>query len=355
MRNTLSTDDFTSLLDFLHDMYQLRELPAFHRHAVTALRELAPADVAAYSATDMTRTHPTEHLTDPAGVGDDVAEGYEKFVYQHPLLPLFDRGAQDVVKIADLLSRPKFHDLGIYEEFFHPLRIEHQIAFTVQVDASWVLALSLNRAMVDFSERERQLLACASPHIRQAYKNAEAFTSFSQEARILSQTAQPSQSAVVTMTPGGRVLPPSPHAEALITRYFGAQTRHTLPDGLQRWAQRQRELLDSGVRPAPLVIEKDQSRLTVRMMLDEWSTLLLLTEDSSHIRPEALRSFGLTTRQVQVLEWLVLGKTNAEIGEILDLSPRTVQKHLENIYQKLGIGTRTAAVNRVWEIIRAHR
>lgn len=61
------------------------------------------------------------------------------------------------------------------------------------------------------------------------------------------------------------------------------------------------------------------------------------------------RSFGelpVTQREREVLEWLAAGKTDREIGEILGLSPRTVQKHLQHIYEKLGVETRTAAVMR---------
>ena len=47
---------------------------------------------------------------------------------------------------------------------------------------------------------------------------------------------------------------------------------------------------------------------------------------------------------MQVLRWVACGKTNRDIGDILGLSPRTVNKHLEHIYEKLGVETRTAAV-----------
>jgi DNA-binding CsgD family transcriptional regulator len=54
----------------------------------------------------------------------------------------------------------------------------------------------------------------------------------------------------------------------------------------------------------------------------------------------------VTAREREVLEWLAAGKTDREIGEILAMSPRTVQKHLQHIYEKLGVETRTAAVMR---------
>lgn len=55
---------------------------------------------------------------------------------------------------------------------------------------------------------------------------------------------------------------------------------------------------------------------------------------------------GLTLREGEVMSWLACGKTDAEIAALLSISPRTVQKHLEHIYVKLGVETRTAAVMR---------
>jgi DNA-binding CsgD family transcriptional regulator len=55
----------------------------------------------------------------------------------------------------------------------------------------------------------------------------------------------------------------------------------------------------------------------------------------------------LTPREREVLDWVAAGKTNRDIAAILSASPRTVEKHLERIYEKLGVETRTAAVMRV--------
>jgi DNA-binding CsgD family transcriptional regulator len=54
----------------------------------------------------------------------------------------------------------------------------------------------------------------------------------------------------------------------------------------------------------------------------------------------------LTPRECDVLRWLAAGKTDADIGALLGISVRTVHKHLEHIYVKLGVETRTAAVMR---------
>jgi DNA-binding response OmpR family regulator len=55
--------------------------------------------------------------------------------------------------------------------------------------------------------------------------------------------------------------------------------------------------------------------------------------------------FQLTEREMEVLRWVACGKTNRDIGDILGLSPRTVNKHLEHVYVKLGVETRTAATS----------
>ena len=60
----------------------------------------------------------------------------------------------------------------------------------------------------------------------------------------------------------------------------------------------------------------------------------------------ALAEVPLTAREREVLRWLAGGKTDRDIGDILGISPRTVHKHLQRIYEKLGVETRTAAVVR---------
>lgn len=62
--------------------------------------------------------------------------------------------------------------------------------------------------------------------------------------------------------------------------------------------------------------------------------------------------FTLTQREAEVLLWLSRGKTNRDIGEILGMKPRTVNKHLEHIFEKLGVETRTAAAAAALNIAR---
>lgn len=60
-------------------------------------------------------------------------------------------------------------------------------------------------------------------------------------------------------------------------------------------------------------------------------------------RPELLRVLGLTMQESHIMHWLIQGKRNSEIASILSSKTRTVQKHVQNIFSKLGVETRTAA------------
>jgi DNA-binding NarL/FixJ family response regulator len=67
--------------------------------------------------------------------------------------------------------------------------------------------------------------------------------------------------------------------------------------------------------------------------------------------PEPLRSLGLTPRVAEVLLWVAQGKTNADIATILGISESTVKKHLLEIFEQVGVETRSAATLRAIEVL----
>lgn len=71
---------------------------------------------------------------------------------------------------------------------------------------------------------------------------------------------------------------------------------------------------------------------------------MALTASACPQAPSPIRTRQLTRREDDVMRWLSCGKTDADIAALLAISPRTVHKHLEHIYEKLGVETRTAAV-----------
>lgn len=118
-----------------------------------------------------------------------------------------------------------------------------------------------------------------------------------------------------------------------------------LPEGLRGWFQRW--LRQSGTPDSEMASHRLAPGFAVRIHVCESTEeyLLLLQREDAQWTPETLRDkLKLTFREAEILMWIARGKTNKEIGIILATSPRTVNKHLEHIFEKLGVSTRAAAV-----------
>jgi DNA-binding NarL/FixJ family response regulator len=99
----------------------------------------------------------------------------------------------------------------------------------------------------------------------------------------------------------------------------------------------------------PLELEQEGGVLTVYAFADPddpGQRFLLLQERCVGVSSARFAALPVTSRERQVLTWLTAGKTDREIAAILGLSVRTIQKHLEHVYVKLGVETRTAAAMR---------
>jgi DNA-binding CsgD family transcriptional regulator len=125
----------------------------------------------------------------------------------------------------------------------------------------------------------------------------------------------------------------SPPALRLLREFFPAEPSARVPAEIAEW-------LDGGA--AERLIRRHGVR---RLIIERNANSLVFQEQHDTGR--------LTERECDVLSWVARGKTNAEIAELLRLAPSTVRKHLENVYAKLGVSTRTAAVARFLGLIDA--
>ncbi|HEY4282952.1 MAG TPA: helix-turn-helix transcriptional regulator, partial [Chthoniobacterales bacterium] len=124
-----------------------------------------------------------------------------------------------------------------------------------------------------------------------------------------------------------------------------AEDNFALPDSTSQWLDQMQKGKSTTkivtIAPFP---GNEQLRLQYMAKLGPNEHLLRLIKDTSADVPAELSSdLGLTTREGEVLSWLSKGKTNRDIAQILGLSSRTIDKHLEQIYAKLGVENRTAA------------
>jgi DNA-binding response OmpR family regulator/DNA-binding CsgD family transcriptional regulator len=134
-------------------------------------------------------------------------------------------------------------------------------------------------------------------------------------------------------------------ARDLLRKFFSTTVDGTLPQALIDWATiRLNANVEADRAPMTAVAGPDQLSIHCLGRSADTATVLLLREGQAVHGDNRLREeLKLTARELEVLAWLAKGKTNRDIAEILGMSHRTVNKHLEHIYVKLGVETRTAA------------
>ena len=146
--------------------------------------------------------------------------------------------------------------------------------------------------------------------------------------------------AALSITQGGSITWITSTAAALLELIAdGTDAEQQLPVALLR-------LVRDCVARAAIKFQYREFSVRISRCGDGNEFLLLLQKNTSDWDFDALRGdLGLTAREAEILMWVSRGKTNRDIGLILDTSPRTVNKHLEHIFEKLGVGTRSAAVS----------
>ena len=143
----------------------------------------------------------------------------------------------------------------------------------------------------------------------------------------------------------------TPLARRLMHDYFGALPAQVPPVVLD-WLRSESSLPGGGREPRNLPVTREaetgprQLVFTLQQRTGDDDLLIVMREVSDAAVVDAMvQSFRLTLREAEVLYWVAKGKTNRDIGDILGSSPATVKKHLERVYIKLGVETRTAAAS----------
>jgi DNA-binding NarL/FixJ family response regulator len=181
-----------------------------------------------------------------------------------------------------------------------------------------------------------ELLARIRVHLVNARRAASAQTALDVSGRFL-----------MAVNGQGKIMWATPQAQKLLSANLPADAGDELelPELMLQWLDQAQKGKAGSKTPALASFPKNEAlRLQYMGKLGPNEFLLRLAKDPGADTPAEFSSeLGLTTREGEVLSWLSKGKTNRDIAQILGLSPRTVDKHLEQIYSKLGVENRTAA------------
>ncbi|MRW90023.1 response regulator [Duganella sp. FT80W] len=213
--------------------------------------------------------------------------------------------------------------------------------------------------MTGLTEQEHVVAAFAAggnDYVTKPLRTSEVLariTSHMNTARLMDQARSALDAfgnAVIAMTPrDGKVVWQTPLARTLMQGYM-------VDAELPAWLQATQLAHSQGQSHPPLTLARGSRRLifSAAEFSENEQWMIVLREESDDAQIEKLMaSFKLTQRESEVLNWVIKGKTNRDIGNILGTSPRTVNKHLEHVFIKLGVETRTSAASVALNKIRA--
>jgi len=352
MMERLTGKQLRQVSEFLRQLYQLRTHDEFTSHLIAALPVITDAEFTSYNEIDHRKgtgtfkTNVPGFLAAPTRYGQVLA----RHASEHPAIQYFERTHDgSAVTTSDFVTDSTFRDTALHKKFYEPLDIPHIMGFALQSGPSRSITVAHHRNGRAFGEETRSILNAIRPHVLQGFKNALAVTQLHNQLAALDQAMEAGHRAMVSASAHGHIQFAAPFAHTLLSRYGVALKRGAkwLPPALRAWLRQQiRQLAATDdVVPsiAPLTVTGTAGTLTIRLVPKDSQYLLILEED----RPPTtdLRHLGLSARETEILGWVVQGKTNPEIGTILSISPRTVQKHLERIYCRLGVENRHAAIS----------
>ncbi|HEX2292576.1 MAG TPA: LuxR C-terminal-related transcriptional regulator, partial [Gaiellaceae bacterium] len=302
----------------------------FTTDLLAELGRLVPGDSVVYSELDRVRRRILLKVDNwPDDEDDGVELDDETFwrvlLEEHPLCLREQEGHFDAVKLSDFLTQRELHRTWVYDNFFAPYDVEYSLEVSIPSPLWHTKTFLFNRSGgPDFTERDRLVLNLLQPHLARIWLAARTRRLLSAALAELDRIDEHDPRGVILLGLGGEIEFASPPTQRLLREFFPARSGRRLPAALVVW-------LESG-ETKPLIRRRGERRLTVQQA------------DGALLLEEKHEGIELTAREREVLAWVARGKTNAEIARRLWLAPSTVGKHLENIYTKLGVSTRTAAV-----------
>jgi DNA-binding CsgD family transcriptional regulator len=357
----LRSRDLTRLLEFSNGLLAVRTVEGFREYLLRNLRAIISSEFSSYGEIDPNRSAGEMGHTwvEPLGLNPPgYTEWSQKLLAKEPTWLHFQKsGTSRPLTHSDFYSERQYRETehyALYNEIGGPIR---DMIVALRAHPSGLL---LNFGAVRgkrYSDRDRLMLEAIASHVFQASLNVKAFSDLAGEVHQLQGTIEKAGRAVVIVSLDLLVTYTSARAALLIQEHFGRHRSGVLPERIESWLLQQvaqASTLDDVAAPADaLKLRGPSGWLIVRLASLPNGWLLLLERESFQLDVTMLKSLPITNREAEVLAYVANGKTNPEIAIILGISRLTVKKHLEHIFEALGVETRTAAAAMALESARS--
>jgi DNA-binding CsgD family transcriptional regulator len=326
----LTRSDAEQLLRLVGEAESLAGDQPFTGELLVELGRLIEADWVTYTEVDHVHRRSLVYLPRPGdeddGSSEIPAEDWER-MREHPVCERWRKdGRFYALRLSDAITQAELRRNRFYDQYFKPWGIEHELKVRLPSPPWHAQTFMFNRRRGrNFTKRDRLVLDLLTPHFTRLWQAARTRRILRAALTGLEQANGSDHNGVVLVNAAGGVEFASPAARRMLRHHFGDDTaaRLRLPAELIAWISSSSKPMVSRLAGRELTVTRSAETLILR---------------ERKVAP------ALTAREREVLSWVARGKTNPEIAELLWLAPSTVRKHLENVYAKLGVATRTAAV-----------
>lgn len=342
----LTSRDIRAVLDLVGEAHHADDLAMFREHVLPSIRTLVPADYASYNEVwEDGRVGATLVAPD---LPDWAYESWAVYAHQNPLVRHYRRTRDGrAYRFSDVIDRAEYQRLELYRLLYARLGVEYQVAVAMAAPPALVIGLVLSRGDQDFSERDRQLLNLARPHLIQAYRNVETRERLRGLVGALARGLDDGGEAAVVVDRHGRVEFLNRGGAAAVTEATGVAPALgvTLPPPLNEW------LAAGATETGSLLLDRGGRRYVARCIAEDAMRILLFQSASRSVSRQVLQALGLTEREAEVLQGMMRGLSTVEMAARMQISRATVYKHTERIFGKLGVHDRVEAVAVAWAAV----
>ena len=325
----LSERDAADLTAVVAEVAALDEPEPFPARVIRRIIELTGATTGLYVEYDASGCWAETCLHEGALVAPGDPEAvranavWADFGHQHPVRVYRERTGDwtSTRLVSDFVSRREFERTDLWNELYRASRIWGWIAVSFEPQGELHRKFNFLRSRDDFSDRDRLVIDVLRPHLVRRLETVRATAEAVEALAAIDDASAADARDVVLCTARGTIEFASPRSRRLLAQYFDCTNGH-IPDIVRRGGT--------------VTVARGDRRLTARTARTGGLLVVLLAERDTRVD-------RLTPRQRTILEEVAAGATDGEIAASLGISPATVGKHLEQIYARLGVHTRTAA------------
>ena len=363
--SALQKKDLVAILETADSMFACESSDELIEASFRGIRKLVSCSQSSFLRFSPTTLSVYGIYDDPGLTEEFIQNHAEQYIELAPTHPGFrpnatgTDGLENIACTSDILPNSEYRNQPIYCDVLRHYDGDYQALLSVGMNpAGDFVGYSADRSAKDFTKRDKQALSALCTQIREAHAKIDAFENLlrSNQAQVENGNVIPKGGMMVDAT--GKILHGDEQTRRFLHKHFADYRDDTkyLPTNVNDWLLAIHEKYQAAVLPPiPKFYQACQSGyveiiITRAKAVGEYVLQVSLAIVGSS--EELGKHYGLTSRELEVLEQLMHGLTNKQIAQRLGIKEATIKTHLLHIFDKLKVSSRTAAARLAFSLLR---